>query len=607
MPAKRSVSPAQSPGVAKKMATTTGGIETRSQTQAMISLVGGLNQLDSGPSGSSEASFTAPISSQTAIPEQNTSSKASGSANPTPPAALGAAPAADPAPRGTGIPINIIPAGFTTPAGTGILNSTVNLSSLRSIPSAALGATQTSIYHEQFGGGIPNMGTEMAPISVPNNHSDVSMATPFSSVETTARSAANYQVQDSRSRPFTSTTPAAYASLGAPPSTVNFQGAMSGYQNMGGSTIASAPAPYVQHQQQAPAPYVQHQQQASTSYVQHQQQAPAPYGQHQQQAPAPYVQQQQQASAPYVQHQQQAPAPYVQHQQQQQQAPAPYVRSVNNAISHGQIQQHPAPSVASYPGLVTSSVSGHNNQSMLQHQQPVSLPNSAYVEHRVYQPQQNNTGFNGNAVNSGENLIHYQANNVPVSGISIGDSNSMYRPMDSICEPIGADLPASVISKIINSEFVDFAILLDKTSLDRECNGGRLFSVEKGNVVWLENRAKPAIEDIEEWTDAFLVFSSIYLSAHPSKATELLKYASIVRDAAARFYGWGWRIYDVQFRHRQQRAPNRSWAIVDGEMWLVQVGSQPRRPAKTHKTSNKYDGNNVNSRGNHGNGDNYVH
>ena len=573
MAPKRVASP--SPSSSAESATKLSRTETRSQTQAMINLVSAIdsgisqkstaNQLESGPpiavGLSSEASFSTPISQTTMnIPEPvamaspaavespfstvpNTVNFASSSAKTTAPAALGAPPA-NPAviPAGTGISI---------PTGNGIPIPTVNdllYGSARQIPPAALGAPPASIYG-QFGGGVTSqMSTETAPgpvsmgvytIPTVNTRNVLSMPAPYSS-------SVNYQ--EFSSRPITSaivSTPA-YASLGAPPSTMNFQGARVNYSNMGGIAASSVANP------------------SSNMTL------------------------------------------GFQSVQRQQQAPAPYVRSVsvNNAVSHGQIQQHqlaqiPAPSGASYPGLVTSSVFVPSNQSTgIQQQQPgsVVVQNSPYVQQGVRQPQENNSGFSGNAASGGENLIHYEVNNVPVLGNNM--HASMYGPMHSICEPIGADLPSPVISKIINSEFIDFGILLDKTSLDRECNGGRLFSVEKGNVVWLENKAKPVIEDIEEWTDAFLVFSSVYLSAHPSRVLELLKYAAIVRDAAARFYGWGWRIYDVQFRHRQQRAPTRSWAILDGELWQVQVGSQPIRPANASKHSNRQgSGPNVNQGG----------
>lgn len=44
---------------------------------------------------------------------------------------------------------------------------------------------------------------------------------------------------------------------------------------------------------------------------------------------------------------------------------------------------------------------------------------------------------------------------------------------------------------------------------------GELHATEKSNR---------KINNIQQWTDAFLIFSSVYLQAHPAKNLELLKY-----------------------------------------------------------------------------------
>ena len=71
------------------------------------------------------------------------------------------------------------------------------------------------------------------------------------------------------------------------------------------------------------------------------------------------------------------------------------------------------------------------------------------------------------------------------------------------------------------------------------------------------------------WTSAFLIYASIYLSYHPHRTQGILKYMHTVRSAASRFGGYGWRQYDINFRMRQQRAPQRSWSLIDGELWYL--------------------------------------
>ena len=67
---------------------------------------------------------------------------------------------------------------------------------------------------------------------------------------------------------------------------------------------------------------------------------------------------------------------------------------------------------------------------------------------------------------------------------------------------------------------------------------------------------------IEKWTDAFLIFSSIYLKAHPDKASELLHYAYTIRECAVHKGGTAWRTYDEQVRLRQAQTPHRGAALT---------------------------------------------
>ena len=74
-----------------------------------------------------------------------------------------------------------------------------------------------------------------------------------------------------------------------------------------------------------------------------------------------------------------------------------------------------------------------------------------------------------------------------------------------------------------------------------------------------------------------MVFASVYLQANPHKVQEILKYGNIIRSAANKYTGFGWREYDIQFRTRGKNK-NNSWATIDGELWLLHVvgGGSPK-------------------------------
>lgn len=53
-----------------------------------------------------------------------------------------------------------------------------------------------------------------------------------------------------------------------------------------------------------------------------------------------------------------------------------------------------------------------------------------------------------------------------------------------------------------------------------------------------------------------------------------MKLAELFKYTAARFGGYGWREYDLQFRMCQELQPTRSWASVDVELWLMTAATR---------------------------------
>lgn len=58
-----------------------------------------------------------------------------------------------------------------------------------------------------------------------------------------------------------------------------------------------------------------------------------------------------------------------------------------------------------------------------------------------------------------------------------------------------------------------------------------------------------------------------YLLEYPSKTQELLKYMSIIREAATRYPRFQCRLYDEQFRLRQALGV-QSWEEINSDLWL---------------------------------------
>jgi len=139
--------------------------------------------------------------------------------------------------------------------------------------------------------------------------------------------------------------------------------------------------------------------------------------------------------------------------------------------------------------------------------------------------------------------------------------------LTSVCDDLGMGVPKAIQDKIWNGDFVEFGSLLRPNNNNHVSQNDCVFMVgTHESLAWQirpHNTANNVrITSIEQWTSAFLVFSSIYLMQHADRARQLLKYADTIRSAAFRRVGFGWRDYDVQFRLSQARMPARSWASM---------------------------------------------
>ena len=59
---------------------------------------------------------------------------------------------------------------------------------------------------------------------------------------------------------------------------------------------------------------------------------------------------------------------------------------------------------------------------------------------------------------------------------------------------------------------------------------------------------RKSVKSLEEWTDAFILYSYIYQNKYPSANLAMLKYMFIIRDAATKYPGMAWKTYDEQFK-----------------------------------------------------------
>ena len=152
--------------------------------------------------------------------------------------------------------------------------------------------------------------------------------------------------------------------------------------------------------------------------------------------------------------------------------------------------------------------------------------------------------------------------------------NQANQQMSTVTLPsLGTQLaPVNLKQKIIAGEYIDLALLLinSRASLSDK----HTVIVSYGELLIEPKQQHKKIVNIETWTDAFLIFTSIYCTAHPLKFQDLLRYIHCIRLGSKRCSG-GWKAYDEQFRVRMTQDPSSSWAVIDPELWLIYMQNPP--------------------------------
>ncbi|XP_061188703.1 uncharacterized protein LOC133196870 [Saccostrea echinata] len=129
---------------------------------------------------------------------------------------------------------------------------------------------------------------------------------------------------------------------------------------------------------------------------------------------------------------------------------------------------------------------------------------------------------------------------------------------------LGYHVDNSTKQKIANGEYINLALLLVRDPSKLQVS---TLSMDAQGQIIAQPKNTNKITSIDKWTDAFLIFASIYLTAHPNKTQQLLKYLHDVRLGAEKSQGWV--TYDEQYRLRMAINPNGNWGVIDNELWLV--------------------------------------
>ena len=144
---------------------------------------------------------------------------------------------------------------------------------------------------------------------------------------------------------------------------------------------------------------------------------------------------------------------------------------------------------------------------------------------------------------------------------------------------LASHLTKATSTAITNGEYVDFATLLPMTSLltDTIHSHLNLKVGDQGLTIPLPSSSKrPKITSIDRWLDAFAIYFAVIVSVYPSRAADLIAYQQLIRDAARKFPGMAWYVYDVEFRRRASHNLSAKWGERDVQLYLDTFTGLPK-------------------------------
>ena len=202
----------------------------------------------------------------------------------------------------------------------------------------------------------------------------------------------------------------------------------------------------------------------------------------------------------------------------------------------------------------------------------------------------------------GKNVLINQANQVTPDNFLAKVSGELMHSVivDEEFSMVAFHVSEATKKKIINGEYIDFVKLLpredwnvDQTEIDVDQfvmvnKGGHAYWAPESDVAESRRASGLSISSLHKWEQAFRIFSHIYTTAHPGRATELTQYSFIIHDAAQSFPWDNVYSYDVIFRRHMSRFPARNWGIILQQAWAMKMRNRTNLPRNSRDNrSNK--------------------
>jgi hypothetical protein len=176
-----------------------------------------------------------------------------------------------------------------------------------------------------------------------------------------------------------------------------------------------------------------------------------------------------------------------------------------------------------------------------------------------------------------------------INNMLSGENIALLKPMSnnsdfqSVSLPLGATVDRKIKAKIWDDQYVDLNSLI-KDSDDDDITFTLSRKSSFLSFASPNHRSKP-IEDIQDWTNAFLTLVAIYTERHPTAAPKILKYIKTVRDMES--HRGNWVYYDTQFR-KLKSSQEWSWDFIHWELHFSAMSKSSAPSAKVPYTAHRY-------------------
>ena len=143
---------------------------------------------------------------------------------------------------------------------------------------------------------------------------------------------------------------------------------------------------------------------------------------------------------------------------------------------------------------------------------------------------------------------------------------------NSASNPLGSAVSNAIKKKIWSNEYIDVSLLIKDESekLDRDFSVTIKHQNGKPSIAMSTPVPTKRSLNINEWTDAMMVYGAIYTVNKPLESPGFFKYVRTVRDLSTKCQGNRWSYYDNQFR-KLKATMGWSWGWINWELYFAVI------------------------------------